>query len=90
MGWHHIGLLHCVCVWHTMYALCWGHLLVFLAFFLLCDDGKKDYHIYFITTEFAFGSLHYPINMPLGNGIWHGYGVFYLLGEVCNVYVWGW
>ena len=50
MGWRHTGSLHCVCVWYTMYASSWGHLLVFLAF-LLCDDGKKDCYIYFITTN---------------------------------------
>ena len=32
MGWHRMGSLHCVCVWHMMYASCWGSSLVSLAF----------------------------------------------------------
>ena len=39
----------CVCVWYMMYASCWGHLFSVFSF-LLCDDGKKDCYIYFITT----------------------------------------
>ena len=41
MGWRHTGSLHCVCVWYTMYASCWGHLLVFLAFFCYVMMGRK-------------------------------------------------
>ena len=62
VGWRHIGLLCCVCV---AYNVCVVLRLssVFLVF-LLCDNGRKGHHSYFITTVVVRLGLHTVHIMP--------------------------
>ena len=50
MRWCHISLLCCVCVCGTRCMHHIGVIFSVFSFFLLCDDGKKSCHSYFITT----------------------------------------
>ena len=48
VGWHCVSSLCCVCVAHDVCVVL-SSSSVFLVF-LLCDNGRKGYHSYFITT----------------------------------------